>query len=437
MNLSKRGSLSRRGFVQKTMGALGVAGLPAWFAGEIVAAQDEIIGKKPSDVVRMGAIGIGSPQSRGRAIYGDAKRQKGRYVAACDVDSSHLKNALEMMKRDGFTEATGHEDFRELLARKDIDAVTIATPDQWHALVAIEALKQGKDVYCEKPLTLTIEEAYAVEKVAKETGRVFQTGSQQRSDARFRLACELVRNGRIGKIKTVEARIGRNPIGTFKTAPVPSTLNWDLWQGPCEKVDFITQRCHYEYRWWYEYSGGKMTDWGAHHIDIAQWALGRDGSGPVTIETEATAPVKDGKSYNCHPTFKVSYTYDDGVVLHTMSDGENGILFTGEKGTIFVSRGTIKASNEQILKEPLGPDALRLEVSNNHMGNFFDCLKSRKAPICNVSVGTSSVVVCHLGVIGLNLGKKLNWDPKAKTFAEADANAMIGRPMRAPWKLQA
>ena len=180
-----------------------------------------------------------------------------------------------------------------------------------------------------------------------------------------------------------------------------------------------------------------MTDWGAHHIDIAQWALGRDGSGPVTIETESTAPVKDGKSYNCHPTFKVSYTYDDGVVLHTMSDGENGILFTGEKGTIFVSRGTIKASNEQILKEPLGPDALRLEVSNNHMGNFFDCLKSRKAPICNVSVGTSSVVVCHLGVIGLNLGKKLNWDPKAKTFAEADANAMIGRPMRAPWKLQA
>lgn len=435
MSFSQRGNFSRRGFVQNSLGALGVAGLPVWYAKEIVAAQEERAGQKHGDIVRMGAIGIGSPQSRGRAIYQDAKRQKGRYVAACDVDARHLKNALEMMKKDGFTEAKGYEDFRELLDRKDIDAVTIATPDQWHAIIAIEALRKGKDVYCEKPLTLTIEEAYAVEKAAKETGRVFQTGSQQRSDARFRLACELVRNGRIGKIKTVEARIGRNPTGTFKTAPVPEGLNWDFWQGPCATVDFIPQRCHYEYRWWYEYSGGKMTDWGAHHIDIAQWGLGRDGSGPISIETEAEAPAKDSNSYNCHPKFRVTYTYDDGVVLHTLSDGENGILFTGEKGTIFVSRGAIRASDDKILKEPLRNNDIRLEVSNNHMGNFFDCLKTRSAPICNVSVGTSSVVVCHLGVIGLQLGKKLNWDPKAKKFQEAEANAKISRPMRAPWKL--
>lgn len=175
---------------------------------------------------------------------------------------------------------------------KDIDAVTIATPDQWHALVAIEALKQGKDVYCEKPLTLTIEEAYAVEKVAKETGRVFQTGSQQRSDARFRLACELVRNGRIGKIKTVEARIGRNPIGTFKTAPVPSTLNWDLWQGPCEKVDFITQRCHYEYRWWYEYSGGKMTDWGLIISTLPNGLWGATAAARLPLKRKRPPPLK-------------------------------------------------------------------------------------------------------------------------------------------------
>jgi hypothetical protein len=178
-----------------------------------------------------------------------------------------------------------------------------------------------------------------------------------------------------------------------------------------------------------------MTDWGAHHIDIAQWGLGRDGSGPISIETEAEAPAKDSNSYNCHPKFRVTYTYDDGVVLHTLSDGENGILFTGEKGTIFVSRGAIRASDDKILKEPLRNNDIRLEVSNNHMGNFFDCLKTRSAPICNVSVGTSSVVVCHLGVIGLQLGKKLNWDPKAKKFQEAEANAKISRPMRAPWKL--
>jgi len=436
MDLSLRGSLSRRGFMQKSLGAMALAGLPAWYAQELIAAQQEQAAEKPPEGVKMGAIGIGSPQSRGRAIYNDARRQKAQYVAACDVDARHLKNALGMMEKDGFKGAKGYEDFRELLDRKDIDAVTIATPDHWHALVAIDALKKGKDVYCEKPLTLTIEEAYALEKVAKETGKVFQTGSQQRSDARFRLACELVRNGRIGKVQSIEARIGRNPQKTCKVAPVPEGLNWDLWLGPTPKVDYIPERCHYEFRWWYDYSGGKMTDWGAHHIDIAQWALGRDGSGPVKIEAEADAPPKDDHSYNCHPRFKVSYTYDDGVVLHAMSDGENGILFKGDKGDIFVSRGTIRASDENLLKEPLPSSATRLEVSNNHMGNFFECLKTRKAPICNVSVGASSVVVCLLGVAALRLGKTLHWDPKAKKFEEPEAQEMVSRPTRAPWKLE-
>jgi len=437
MNLPPRGNLSRRGFVQHSLGLLGAAGLPTWYARELVAAHQEKQDEKPAEKVKMGAIGIGSPQSRGRAIYNDARRQRGHYVAACDVDARHLKNALAMMDKDGFKEAKGYEDFRELLDRKDIEAVTIATPDHWHAIIAIDALKKGKDVYCEKPLTLTIEEAYLLEKVAKESGKVFQTGSQQRSDARFRLACELVRNGRIGKIQTIEARIGRNPQKTCKTAPVPEGLNWDFWLGPTAKVDYVPERCHYEFRWWYEYSGGKMTDWGAHHIDIAQWALGRDGSGPVKIEAKADAPPSDSLSYNCHPKFQVSYTYDDCVVLHAMYDGENGVLFKGDKGEIFVSRGTIRASDEKLLKEPLGSDAVRLEVSNNHMGNFFDCLKSRKAPICNVSVGASSVVVCHLGVAALRLGKTLHWDPKAKKFEESEAQATVSRPMRAPWKLNA
>ncbi|VTS06551.1 Gfo/Idh/MocA family protein [Tuwongella immobilis] len=434
--MNRPNTISRRGFVQHMVGGLAAAGLPMWYAQEIVAA-DEAKAETKAEGIRMGAIGIGSPASRGLAIYNDARRQKGvRYVAACDVDANHLERAVGIMKKDFNTsDIKGYEDYRELLGRADIDAVTIATPDQWHAIVAIEAMRRGKDVYCEKPLTLTIEEALILIKVQKETGRVFQTGSQQRSDARFRLACELVRNGRIGKIKRVECRIGGNPKGTFKTAPVPKGLNWDFWQGPCEAVEFVPQRCHYEYRWWYEYSGGKMTDWGAHHLDIAQWGLGMDGSGPVKVVGEGEKPNDAPNSYNCHPNFKVTYTYANGTEVIAQSGGENGVLFEGENGTIFVSRGTIRASDKKLLEEPLGKDAIRLEVTNGHMNNFMECLSTRKKPICNVEVGASSVIVCHTGVIATRLGKALTWDPATHRFGEAEANAMISRPMRKPWKL--
>src|SRR5262249_41047744 len=224
---------------------------------------------------------------------------------------------------------------------------SIPTPDHWHALGAIDALKKGKDVYCEKPMTLTIEEGKAGAKVAKATGRIFQVGSQQASGARFRLACELVRNGRIGKIKTVETRIGANPkAGPFKVEPVPDSLDYDFWLGPTAMADYVKPRVHYEFRWWYEYSGGKMTDWGAHHNDIAQWGLGMDESGPIAIEAEGEQPSKEANSYNCHPTFKVTYTYASGAKLicsnNQLPDAidrkgednkghDNGVLFVGEK----------------------------------------------------------------------------------------------------------
>jgi len=440
-----RGNFSRRGFLQHTTLGLAAAGLPLWNAREIAGAalQDA----KPLDIT-MGAIGIGSPQSRGRAIHGDAKRVKGvRYVAACDVDARHLKTAVEKdLPGKGDMGAKGFKDFRELLDHKDIQAVTIATPDQWHALVAIDALKKGKDVYLEKPLTLTIGEAVALEAVVNKTGRVLATGSQQRSDARFRLACELVRNGRIGKVSTVECRIGANPKGSFKPSPAPEGLDWDFWLGPCPKVDYVTERCHYQYRWWYEYSGGKLTDWGAHHLDIAQWGLGRDGDGPVEVDAEGEKPSSDAHAYNCHPTFKVTYTYADGVKVIASdttlpgTKGEkdtNGILFNGEGGKwIFVSRGKISASDPKLLSEPLGADATRLEVSTNHMANFLGCTQSRKKPICHVGVGAGSVIVCHLGVIALQLGKKLKWSPKDRKFDDAAANALVSRQMRAPWKIE-
>ena len=405
-------------------------------------------------------------------MYGTTKRKENNdrvaHVAVCDVDGRHVKHAQEVFKKDGHdVETTG--DFRKLTDRDDVDVVVVATPDHWHALVAIDALRKGKDVYCEKPLTLTIQEALAVRKAAEETGRVFQTGNQQRSEynGRFRLATELVRTGRIGKVKSIECRIGDNPTsGPIKAAESPAELDWDMWLGPTAKVPFRLQggktNCHYEFRWWYEYSGGKMTDWGAHHLDIAQWMLNKDGSGPTGIEVvedKTVKPYDGGDGYNCHPRFRVRYTYPEGTEVFAMdgggtdvpkmfdaqgkeqklNGGENGILAIGEDGMVFISRGKLLASDPKILTEPIKDDPnLYPTRHTDHMGNFLDCVKSREKPICNAFVGSSSVIICHLGVIALQSGKKLTWDPKTNTFTGENAetgNAMIGREMRAPWKL--
>jgi predicted dehydrogenase len=448
-----RGNLSRRGFLNRSLAAMAAAGLPAWFAREsfeaalLLAAEE----KKPAanDKVRMGAIGIGSPQSRGRAIANEARKFKEvEYVAVCDVDKSHRERAAKEMGGD----VKQYEDFRELLDRKDIDAVTIAVPDHWHALVAIDALKKGKHVYCEKPLSLTVVEGRAIADAAKKAGKTFQVGSQQRSEmgGMFRLAAEVVRSGRLGKIQTIDTRIGANPKSpSLPKAEVPDGLNWDFWLGPTPKVDYVFlkqgnqafTRCHYEFRWWYEYSGGKMTDWGAHHNDIAQWALDMDGSGPVAVEGQGDEPSKEPNSYNCHPNFKATYTYANGVKLICTSGGENGARFNGEDGKwVFVSRGKIEASDKKILDEPL-PESARLYYpkagNQNHMGNFLECLRTGKPTVCPAEVGHRSATVCHIGNIAIRTGKKLKWDPKAEKFDDAEANKWLGREMRAPWKLEA
>jgi predicted dehydrogenase len=440
-----QGNLSRRGFLQRSIAALTVgAGLPAWYAQEILAAQQEKAAEKKvvaaNDRINMGVIGMGPPPRRARDLYSEAKGNKqAQFVACCNVDKSHLDWTLDQFKKDGFeTAGAGYKDYREMLDRKDIDAVLIAVPDQWHTLIAIDALRKKKDVYCEKPLTLTVAEGQALLKVAKGTDRVFQVGSQQRSDARFRLACELVRNGRIGKIKTVETRIGgidKNKTGPFTEAPIPDGLDWTFWQGQVAKVPFVPQRCHYEFRWWYEYSGGKMTDWGAHHNDIAQWGLGMDESGPIAVEGTGVADTRPN-CYNVHSDFTVKYKYANGAELICTANGENGVKFIGEDGKwIFVSRGTINASDKALLDEKLPENAVRLYKSDNHMGNFFECLKTRKPTICTAEIGHHSVNVCHIGVIALRTGKKLKWDPAKETFDDADANKMLSRPMDKPWKL--
>ncbi|CAN5412819.1 Gfo/Idh/MocA family oxidoreductase [soil metagenome] len=483
----ERGSLSRRGFMQKSVAAMTAAGLPLWYAQELVAADTAANaaakqGGETNGKLQMGVIGVGPSPRRSNSLYGAAKKFKHvQFTGVCDVDARHVKHAVEQYGKDNYT-VKGFKDFREINRSKDIDAVIIAIPDHWHALVAIDALKSGKDVYCEKPLTLTVAEAIALQDAVKKSGKILQTGSQQRDEMGgvFRLAADVVRAGRIGKVKRVECRIGANPKGEpIPEAPVPEGLDWDMWLGPTAKVPYrFTQRkkadgrvgsaetnCHYEFRWWYEYSGGKMTDWGAHHMDIAQWALGMDDNGPVGVErVSADEPYAGKDGYNCHQNFIVKYTYANGTEMITTSGvggtkidgmmradgkmppksvagGENGAAFFGENGTVFVSRGGIWASDAKILSEPLGKDDPMLYPTRptDHMGNFLDCVKTRQSPICNVTVGGGSVIVCHIGTIALRLGGKYTWDPKARVFTGegADkANAMLGREYRAPWKLE-
>ncbi len=480
--MSMRGNLSRRGFMRYSIAALTAAGLPLWYAREVFAAQKEEPKPDANGKLNYGWVGMGSPQSRAFGVYATCKNfAQLKHVAVCDVDSRHLDISAERLKKDKH-EVEKYEDYRKLCARKDIDVVCVTTPDHWHALVAIEAMKQGKDVYCEKPLTLTVAESLAIQKVAKDTKRILQTGSQQRTEfgGMFRLATEIARSGRIGKIKEIECRIGGNPVsGKIEEVPAPKELNWDLWLGPTPKVpyrytanpngrkndDFTN--CHYQFRWWYDYSGGKMTDWGAHHLDIAQWCLAMDGSGPVSVECLEAAKVhQGGDGYNCHPTFKVKYTYANGATVTAMDgrgtdvkglvtkDGtpakgkdtvggsENGVLIVGETGTLFVGRGMLVASDAKLIAEPFKEGDMPVlypKRPTNHMQNFVECVKDRTAPICDPVVGGGSVIICHIGAIALKMGAgtKLKWDAKKHQFDNADANKMLSREYRGSWKLEA
>lgn len=431
--------ISRRQFLATTAAGVALAAVPDWFAKEAAASGAKRRVKfGPNDTIQIGVIGPGGSKGGYKMGLHDARAAAGhqgvKIVAVCDVDTQHLNEAAKHFGPD----CAKYKDFRDLLARKDIDAVVIGTPDHWHAYLCIAAMKAGKDVYCEKPLTLTIDEGKKLVKAWRDTGAVFQTGSQQRSEKNFRLACELVRNGRIGKLTKVEARLPTGPVGgPFKTEAPPSDLDWDMWLGPAQMTDYVKQRTHGDFRWWLEYSGGMLTDWGAHHNDIAQWGLGTERSGPISVQAVGRGPVIGENCYNTFPEYDVTLIYENGVPLRVTNKGANGVRFDGEEGWIFVSRGVIEASDQKLLDDPLPSNSIRLYESNDHMGNFLDCMRTRQQPICDAEIGHRSVSICHLCNISLRTGgRKLKWDPVKEEFKnDPEANALLSRPMRKQWRV--
>ncbi|MEX1042459.1 MAG: Gfo/Idh/MocA family oxidoreductase [Pirellulaceae bacterium] len=392
-------------------------------------------------------LGVGSIGLRYQGtVIAEKAQQYGDIVAVADVDFHVRKQA-----KASFGSSPGdYENYQELLARKDVDVVTIGAPDHWHAKMLIDACRAGKDVYCEKPLTLTIDEGKVIRDVVAETGKVVQVGSWQRSDSRFRLAVEMVRQGRIGKLESVEVILGPNEQGgPFETRKIPGHFNWELWQGQTPDMPYIPERSHYTFRWWYAYSGGQMTDWGAHHLDIANWAIGED---PVLIEGTADYPNAGDNHFDVAKSFNAKYTYPSGVVMTVSDTGRNGILFTGSEGRLFVNRGTISGKPvEDLATNPLPRDqfkhydfdnqerperAGKLDAIVNHMGNFFDCVQARKTPVSDIESQHRSATVCHLGNIAMRVGRPLTWDPKSETFPGDDqANTHLSRAQRAGYEV--
>lgn len=436
--------ISRRTFLRRCSIAAAATGLPVWFVERNLAeAAPKPKRLGPNDRPAIALIGCGG---MGRGDAGNASRF-GDIVAVCDVDDNHAAAAAQQFTKDGKTPEK-FSDFRKVMARPDIDVIIMATPDHWHTLINLAAAQAGKDVYGEKPLGLTIDEGKRLIKAVHKSGIVFQNGTQQRSSDKFRLACELVRNGRIGQLKqiTVWLPAGLRE-GPFSPQTPPPGLNWDFWLGQAPKVDYMPQRCHLYFRYWYDYSGGTMTDWGAHHNDIARWAVNE--LGPVTVEgTPLTQPIPGG--YTAFSDYEVNYTYASGVVqtVKTTHDDSiygaavnekgqrNGLKFEGTNGWIWVNRNELDASDDSLLSTPLPASAERLEASNDHMGNFFNCVRSRKLPIASVEVAHRSVSICHIGVISMRLGRKLQWDVKHEKFTgegAREANHWLARRMRKPY----
>jgi predicted dehydrogenase len=438
-----------------------VAGFPAIVPSSVFGATS------PGNRINVGAIGTGRI-SRGHDLPGIWQHDIARVMAACDLDTKRMEDAKTLIngyysKQTGkpYDGVAGYTNYHDLLANKDVDAVVISTPDHWHCLIAIDAVEAGKDVYLQKPASLTIAEGRALSDAVKRSGRIFQIGSQQRSTVQFRYAAELVRNGRIGQIKTVEVGLPGDPSGEVEPEmPVPKNLNYDMWLGSTPVVYYTEKRVHpqvgYDRPGWLrceQFGAGMITGWGAHHIDSAHWGMDTELTGPVEIWGTAEFP-KSGL-WNVHGPFKTEALYANGVHMIVSGDFPNGIKFIGTNGWIFVSRGTervtasdpvaklsdttaLQASDPKIIKSVIGPTEIHLPESKEHHLNWLESVKSRKPPIAPVEVAHRSCSACLLHHAAMKLKRKLYWDPAKERFKNDDeANAMLSRPQRAPYAIGA
>jgi predicted dehydrogenase len=454
---------SRRAFVTnaaKGLGAAAVAsGFPAIVPSSVFGAE------APSNQINIGAIGTGRI-SRGHDLPGLWKHPSARIMAVCDLDSRRVQDAIRLLngqytKTTGkpYDGVTGYAHYRELLGNKDVDAVVISTPDHWHALIAIDAVRAGKDVYLQKPASLTIAEGRALSNAVHRSGRIFQIGSQQRSWTQFRYAVELVRNGRIGQLKTVYVGLPGDPSGNEEPEmPVPKTFEYDTWLGSTPVVYYTENRVHpqqgYGRPGWLrceQFGAGMITGWGAHHIDTAHWGMDTEFTGPVEIWGKAEFPKKG--LWDVHGPFRTEALYANGVHMIVSGDFPNGIKFEGTEGWIFVSRGNeavtasdpvaalkdaqaLAASDPKIITSVIAKDEFHVPRSNDHHGNWLEAIKTRQQPIAPVEVAHRACSACLLHHMAMKLNRRLYWDPEKERFKnDEQANSMLSRPQRAPFGL--
>ena len=422
--MDRRTRVTRREFL-RSAGALAAA--PLVISATALGAGDR---PSPSERTTIGAIGVGGRGTDNlRAFLANPRAQ---VVAVSDVDAGHLEAARQLVEAQA-KGCAAVKDFREIVGRLDIDAVAVSTPDHWHVPISIAAAKAGKDIYCEKPLSLTIAEGRALADAVQRYGRVFQTGSQLRSSDRFRFGCELVRNGRIGKVHTIRVGLPTGShIGAQPEMPVPVGFDYDFWLGQAPRAPYTKARCHFTFRYMFDYSGGTVTDFGCHDIDLAQWGHGTEFTGPTEVEGRGEFP-RDSLS-DTATTFRFRCAFADGVMMEVWTGYPHAVKFEGADGWVYVGRDRNDAEPKSLLASTIGPDEIHLDRSRDHHDNFLDGVRTRRPTIAPAEVAHRTASICHLGNIAMRLGRKIRWNPATeRCIGDDEANRMLSRAMRSPW----
>ena len=433
--------LTRREFVKRTTAlTTGAAAFPSIIPSSALGADGAVA---PSNRRVLGCIGVGGMGTGN--MHGFLREKEVQVVAVADVDRGHRENAMNIINETyESTGAAGYNDFSEMLDRDDLDLVSIAVPDHWHAIPAIAASNKGLDIYAEKPLARTIEEGQAMVDTINRNGTVWQTGSWQRSRPHFRRVAELIRNGRIGEVHTVEVGLPTGqPGGSEEEIPVPDGFDYDFWLGPAPKVPYTADRCHWNFRWITDYSGGQLTDWAGHHCDIANWAMGTEATGPVEIEGTGNFP-REGL-WDSATNYRFEARYDpsaspvapSGFTMIVSDSFEMGCRFKGSHGSIYVRRGDSFETSEPGLQDSvIAPDEIHLIESNNHIRNFLDSVDTREKTVAPIGPAHRAIAIAHLGNIAMQLGRKVRWNPDNENFiGDQQADRLLGRAMRGPWHL--